>query len=144
MDAGHNTQTGGCIQRMGQALIYDWRNFWRLFERLKPLEESMELPRIEPMANPAPFGFPITVRKYVDRQALINHLEATKIETRLVSGGKILHELGFLNIARRVYGSLEASDRILRDTFFLGVFPGLGRAKINHMLEQIFAFFVAR
>ena len=116
-------------------------NFWHLFEGLKPLEDRLELPRIDPRANPSPFGFPITVREGVDRRSLINHLEGAKIETRLVFGGNILRQPGFMNIERRVHGGLEASDRIMRDTFFLGVYPGLGEAQIEYMLEQIYAFF---
>ena len=68
-------------------------------------------------------------------------LEGAKIETRLVFGGNILRQPGFMNIERRVHGGLEASDRIMRDTFFLGVYPGLGEAQIEYMLEQIYAFF---
>jgi CDP-6-deoxy-D-xylo-4-hexulose-3-dehydrase len=117
------------------------RNFRRLFEGLKPLEDHLELPRIDPRANPSPFGFPITVREGVDRRSLINHLEGAKIETRLVFGGNILRQPGFMNIERRVHGSLEASDRIMRDTFFLGVYPGLGEAQIDYMLEQIVTYF---
>jgi CDP-4-dehydro-6-deoxyglucose reductase, E1 len=117
------------------------RNFWRLFEGLKPLQDRLELPRIDPRTNPSPFGFPITVREGVDRRALINHLEGAKIETRLVFGGNILRQPGFLGIERRVHGSLEASDRIMRDTFFLGVYPGLGDAQIDYMLDQIHGFF---
>jgi len=117
------------------------RNFKQLFEGLKPLEDRLLLPVVDPRADPSPFGFPITVREGVDRRALVNHLEAAKIETRLVFGGNILRQPGFLNIERRVHGSLEGSDRIMRDTFFLGVYPGLGEAQINYILERIFEFF---
>jgi CDP-6-deoxy-D-xylo-4-hexulose-3-dehydrase len=117
------------------------RNFSQLFEGLKPLEDRLILPRIDPRAEPSPFGFPITVREGVDRRALINHLEAARIETRLVFGGNILRQPGFLDIEKRVSGSLEASDRIMRDTFFLGVYPGLGEAQIAYVLEKIFGFF---
>jgi CDP-6-deoxy-D-xylo-4-hexulose-3-dehydrase len=120
------------------------RNFKALLEGLKPLEDRIILPRIDPRANPSPFGFPITVREGTDRRALVNHLEAARIETRLVFGGNILRQPGFLNIERRVHGSLEASDRIMRDTLFVGVYPGLGEAQIGYMLEQITAFFGSR
>jgi CDP-6-deoxy-D-xylo-4-hexulose-3-dehydrase len=120
------------------------RNFRLLFEGLKPLQHRLELPRIDPRANPSPFGFPITVRDGVDRRALINHLEGAKIETRLVFGGNILRQPGFLDIERRVHGSMEGSDRIMRDTFFVGVYPGLGDAQIDYIVEQLFAFFGSR
>jgi CDP-6-deoxy-D-xylo-4-hexulose-3-dehydrase len=108
---------------------------------LAPLEDRLLLPRIDPRAEPSPFGFPITVREGVDRRALIQHLEAARIETRLVFGGNILRQPGFLNIERRVSGTLDGSDRIMRDTFFLGVYPGLGEAQIQYVLEQVHGFF---
>ncbi|MDR3671583.1 MAG: lipopolysaccharide biosynthesis protein RfbH [Holophaga sp.] len=117
------------------------RNFRLLFEGLKPLEDYLILPRIDPRAEPSPFGFPITVREGVDRRALVNHLEAARIETRLVFGGNILRQPGFMNIEKRVSGSLDGSDRIMRDTFFIGVYPGLGQAQIDYMLERIHGFF---
>ncbi len=117
------------------------RNFWRLFEGLKPLEDWLELPRIDPRANPSPFGFPLTVRKSVERRALVNHLEGAGIETRLVFGGNILRQPGFLNIERRVHRNLEGSDRIMRDTFFIGVYPGLDDPRIDYMIEQVHEFF---
>ena len=119
-------------------------NFRRLFEGLKPLEDRLLLPVIDPRAEPSPFGFPITVREGVDRRALVNHLEAARIETRLVFGGNILRQPGFLNIDKRVHGTLEASDRIMRDTLFIGVYPGLGEAQIDYMLEQIHGFFAPK
>jgi CDP-6-deoxy-D-xylo-4-hexulose-3-dehydrase len=117
------------------------RNFQALMQGLKPLEDRLILPRIDPRAQPSPFGFPITVREGVDRRALVNHLEDGRIETRLVFGGNILRQPGFMDIERRVSGSLEGSDRIMRDTFFLGVYPGLGEAQIQYILERVFSFF---
>jgi CDP-6-deoxy-D-xylo-4-hexulose-3-dehydrase len=117
------------------------RNFQALMAGLAPLEDRLLLPRIDPRAEPSPFGFPITVREGVDRRALIQHLEAARIETRLVFGGNILRQPGFLNIERRVSGTLDGSDRIMRDTFFLGVYPGLGEAQIQYVLEQVHGFF---
>ena len=62
------------------------RNFRRLYEALRPLEEWLVLPAVDPRANPSPFGFPVTVREGVDRRAVVNHLENANIETRLVFG----------------------------------------------------------
>jgi CDP-4-dehydro-6-deoxyglucose reductase, E1 len=132
------------LQKLPQFVAARRRNFQALFEGLKPLEDRIILPKIDPRANPSPFGFPITVREGTDRRALVNHLEAARIETRLVFGGNILRQPGFLNIERRVHGTLEASDRIMRDTLFVGVYPGLGEAQIAYMLERILAFFGAR
>jgi CDP-6-deoxy-D-xylo-4-hexulose-3-dehydrase len=85
--------------------------------------------------------FPITVREGISRVALIKWLEDANIETRLVFGGNILKQPGYRDIPRRVHGSLEQSDRIMRDTFFLGVFPGMTAEKIAFITARLSAFF---
>jgi CDP-6-deoxy-D-xylo-4-hexulose-3-dehydrase len=111
------------------------RNFWLLYEGLRPLEEYLILPRVNPRANPSPFGFPITLREGIDRNRVIRRLEDANIETRLVFGGNILRQPGFLNIERRVHGSLEQSDVIMRSTFFVGVYPGITEEMVAYMLD---------
>ncbi|MGH9652441.1 MAG: lipopolysaccharide biosynthesis protein RfbH [Bryobacteraceae bacterium] len=112
-------------------------NFWRLYNGLKPLEEYFILPKIDPRANPSPFGFPITVREGLDRTAITRQLEAANIETRLVFGGNILRQPGFLHIERRIHGDLKQSDIIMNRTFFIGVYPGLTDEAIDYAIEQL-------
>ncbi|ABG51489.1 DegT/DnrJ/EryC1/StrS aminotransferase [Trichodesmium erythraeum IMS101] len=116
-------------------------NFWRLYEGLKSLEEYLILPKIDSRANPSPFGFPITVKEGINRRELVQHLEAHQIETRLVFGGNILKQPGFMNIERRVHGTLEESDIIMNRTLFTGVFPGLTDEMIDYVIEQFTVFF---
>jgi CDP-6-deoxy-D-xylo-4-hexulose-3-dehydrase len=117
------------------------QNFKRLHGALMPLESRLILPVIDPRANPSPFGFPITVGEGIERRALIQHLEARQIETRLVFGGNILRQPGYLGLEHRVHGSLDQSDRIMRDTFFVGVYPGLTDAMVDYIAESIHGFF---
>jgi CDP-6-deoxy-D-xylo-4-hexulose-3-dehydrase len=117
------------------------RNFRRLYEGLKSYEDHLILPRIDSRANPSPFGFPITVRRGVERASLVHHLEAALIETRLVFGGNILRQPGFAGIEKRVHGDLAQSDVIMRDTFFIGVYPGLTPEMIDYVIEQFDGFF---
>ncbi|MGB7599286.1 MAG: DegT/DnrJ/EryC1/StrS family aminotransferase, partial [Candidatus Sulfotelmatobacter sp.] len=111
------------------------RNFRRLQDGLRPLEDYLILPVIDPRANPSPFGFPITVREGIDRRTVVQKLEAANIETRLVFGGNILRQPGFMNIEHRVHGTLEQSDTIMRSTFFVGVYPGLTAEMIDYVIE---------
>ncbi len=117
------------------------RNFDRLMEALSEYQEYLILPKVDPRANPSPFGFPITVREGVERIELVRHLEAANVETRLVFGGNILRQPGYLNVPRRVHGSLERSDAIMHRTFFIGVYPGLTDAMIDYVIEQFAGFF---
>jgi CDP-6-deoxy-D-xylo-4-hexulose-3-dehydrase len=117
------------------------RNFQRLYQGLLSYEDYLILPRIDPRANPSPFGFPITVRPGVDRGRMVRHLEDARIETRLVFGGNIVCQPGFLHIEKRVHGDLSASDIIMRDTFFIGVYPGLTAEMLDYVLEVFRGFF---
>ena len=115
------------------------RNFRRLLEGLQPLAEHIILPTIDPRANPSPFGFPITVREGIDRKAVTGKLEAAQIETRMVFCGNILRQPGFTDIRHRIHGTLTESDRIMHNTFFVGVYPGITGEMIDYMIETITA-----
>ena len=117
------------------------KNFRRLYDGLKPLEDYIILPHVDPRANPSPFGFPITVRSGIHRRNVIRQLEDANIETRLVFGGNILRQPGFMNIEHRVHGTLEQSDTIMRDTFFVGVYPGLTDEMLDYVIETMTGIF---
>lgn len=119
-------------------------NFRRLYEALAPFQDRLILPTLDPRADPSWFGFPITVREGVSRAELVQWLETANIETRQVFGGNILKQPGYRDIPRRVHGTLAETDRIMRDTFFVGVYPGLTPAMIDVIVERIGAFFSRR
>ena len=81
------------------------------------------------------------MKEGINRRELVQHLEAHQIETRLVFGGNILKQPGFMNIERRVHGTLEESDIIMNRTLFTGVFPGLTDEMIDYVIEQFTVFF---
>jgi CDP-4-dehydro-6-deoxyglucose reductase, E1 len=113
------------------------QNFWRLYDGLTPIEDRIILPVVNPKADPSPFGFPITVRGGLDRTKLVRALEDANIETRLVFGGNILRQPGFKDIPKRIHGSLDQSDGIMRRAFFVGVYPGLASEAIDYMIDVI-------
>ncbi len=116
------------------------RNFARYLAALQPLAHALALPRIPAKAEPSPFGFPLTVREGLDRQRLVACLEGANIETRQVFGGNILRQPGYLDIPRRVHGDLAGSDRIMRDTIFVGVWPGMTDAMIDYVVATVAGF----
>jgi CDP-6-deoxy-D-xylo-4-hexulose-3-dehydrase len=81
------------------------------------------------------------VRNGLDRKAITEELETANIETRLVFGGNILRQPGFKHIEHRIHGMLAESDRIMRNTFFVGVYPGLTTQMLDYMIETITAVF---
>ncbi|OGP51661.1 MAG: lipopolysaccharide biosynthesis protein RfbH [Deltaproteobacteria bacterium GWD2_55_8] len=117
------------------------RNFSRLYEALEPYQEFVILPQLDPRSQPAWFSFPITVKQGVSKRELVQWLETARIETRAVFGGNILRQPGYANIECRVYCDLRESDRIMRDTFFIGVYPGLTQGMVDFMVERLKGFF---
>lgn len=113
------------------------RNFARYMEGLADMGEHLILPRLDPRAEPSPFGFPLTVAKPGTRLDLVRFLEEGNIETRLVFGGNILRQPGFMNIPRRIAGALTHSDTIMNDTLFIGVYPGLDAPMIDYVIDRI-------
>lgn len=121
------------------------RNFEFLREALQPLEEFLILPEPTPRSSPSWFGFPITLRETapLSRNALVQHLERHKIGTRLLFGGNLLRQPAYRNIACRVVGGLSATDRVMNQTFWLGVYPGLDDARLSHIARHVVEAFAA-
>lgn len=118
-------------------------NFKTLYAGLRQYEEYLELPTWHDKADPSWFAFPLTVRDEApfDRARLTRFLEARKVETRVLFAGNILKQPGYRNIRHRVVGDLLVADRILRGTFFVGVYPGLDAQRIQYMLGVFADFF---
>lgn len=117
------------------------QNFLRLYQALEPYEDYITLPRWDPRSQPAWFGFPITVKNGVSKRKLVQWLESARIETRAVFGGNILRQPGYANVECRIAGELTQSDIIMRDTFFIGVYPGMTPEMIDFMIERLKGFF---
>jgi CDP-6-deoxy-D-xylo-4-hexulose-3-dehydrase len=118
-------------------------NFRMLFNGLKKYERYLILPEATPQSDPSWFVFIITVKdnKKFTRDDLTGYLEKNLIETRNIFCGNILRQPAYLDIKHRVVGNLKNTDRIMNNTFFIGVYPGLSPEKIGYMLEKFDDFF---
>jgi CDP-4-dehydro-6-deoxyglucose reductase, E1 len=114
-------------------------NFNYLLEKLRPLEQYLILPEATVHSEPSWFGFPITVREdaSVSRNTLVQHLEKHKIGTRLLFGGNLLRQPAYKDIEYRLVGSSEQTDRVMNQTFWIGVYPGLTRAMLDFIVSSI-------
>jgi len=119
------------------------RNFSHLHARLSPLEEFLELPQATPGSNPSWFGFPITLREAgaTARVDLLTYLDQRKIGTRLVFGGNLIRQPYMKGRNFRVSGGLVQTDRVMNDSFWVGVFPGLTPAMLDFTADTIGSYF---
>ena len=89
-----------------------------------------------PNTEPSWFGFPMHCEG-IDRNKLVQYLEAHKVGTRQVFGGNLLKQPAYKNIEHRISGDLNNTNIIMKNTFWIGVHPGLNYARINYMLETL-------
>lgn len=114
-----------------------------LTERLASCEPFLHLPQATPNSNPSWFGYPMTLRQGVDfnRRDLIRYLDENKIGTRLVFAGNLIRQPYMKDQTYRVHGTLQVADRVVTDSFWVGIFPGLGEEELNFTAEKIEEFF---
>lgn len=113
------------------------RNFAHLKAGLARFEDRLILPEATPGGDPSWFGFPITVREPESRDGLIRHLERNRIATRLLFGGNLVRQPYMRGRDFRVSGELTRSDQVMRDTFWIGLYPGLGEGALDYAVERI-------
>jgi len=120
------------------------RNFLRLHSGLKDFEEFLILPSCEKGTEVSWFAYPITIREKAifSRKQLVTWLEEGLIQTRLLFAGNILRQPGYRDIPHRIAGPLPNSDLVMRNSFFIGVYPGLGEKHIDYVLERFRKFFL--
>lgn len=117
-------------------------NFDRLKAALAGTEDRLILPEPCPGSRPSWFGFLITCREGVDRNALVQYVEKKGVQTRMLFAGNLIKHPCFDQMREsgtgyRVVGDLAVTDRIMRDTFWIGVYPGMTDEMIDYMAQTI-------
>jgi CDP-6-deoxy-D-xylo-4-hexulose-3-dehydrase len=113
-----------------------------LYNKLKPLEEYFILPEATENSNPSWFGFMITIRdgSKINRNHLVEYLEKNKIGTRLLFGGNLTKQPAYKNSNYKVLNTLNNTDKIMNDGFWLGVWPGLNEVHYDYIIDKIDSF----
>ncbi len=117
-------------------------NFDRLKAALSGTEDKLILPEACPNSRPSWFGFLITCKEGVDRNAVVQYVEKHGVQTRMLFAGNLIKHPCFDQMRAdgagyRVAGSLETTDRIMKDTFWIGVYPGMTDEMIDYMAATI-------
>ena len=118
-------------------------NFKKLYKGLKPFEDIIILPQATPNSDPSWFCFLITVRENAgfSRNDLTNFLEQNGIETRNLFAGNLTRQPAFIDKPMRKINDLENTDYVMNNTFFVGVYPGIGDDQIDYMVDKFSQFF---
>ena len=122
------------------------RNYAYLRGRVAELEEFFLLPEPTPNSDPSWFGFPLSVRDGApfERTALLRHLDARKIGSRLLFGGDLTKQPAYEGLPFRVVGELANTDYILRNSFWIGLYPGLSEPMLDYAVGALREFVQAQ
>ena len=111
-------------------------------KQLAGTEEKLILPQACPGSDPSWFGFLITCRDGVDRNQVVQYVESRGVQTRMLFAGNLIKhpcfdEMRASGTGYRVVGELTNTDRIMSDTFWVGVYPGMTDEMIDYMAKTI-------
>lgn len=134
----------GCAQLKKFPTFVERRkhNFNRLKAGLTEVEDKLILPEACPNSDPSWFGFLITCKEGTDKNKVVQYLESHGVQTRMLFGGNITKQPCFDELKKagegyRIVGDLHVTDRIMNDTFWIGVYPGMTDEMIDYMVEMI-------
>lgn len=110
-----------------------------LYDNFKQLEEIFILPEATIHSNPSWFGFLLTIRdsSKFDRNKLVEYLELNKIGTRLLFGGNLTKQPAYKNSNFRILNNLVNTDKVMNDSFWIGVWPGLNEEHLIYIVATI-------
>ena len=134
----------GCAQlEKFPSFVEKRKNNWRrLYDGLRDLQDKLILPEAALHSDPSWFGFLITCKEGVSRNKLVQYIESKNIQTRMLFAGNLVKHPCFDELRRagtgyRIVGTLDQTDRIMNDTFWIGVYPGMTDVIIDKMIEVV-------
>ena len=116
-------------------------NHQKLKMLLADVSDSLRMPQATPNSDPSWFGFIITIQNNeINREKLLQYLADHKIGTRLLFAGNVTQQPYFKNINYRIASSLNVTNNIMHNAFWVGCHPGLSDENINYIAEKIKAY----
>ena len=119
------------------------QNFDFLYNFLRNYKKHILLPKWEKEADVSWFGFPILIKEVApfSRSDIVNYLEENKIATRMLFGGNLLKQPAYEGIKYRTIGNLENSDSVMKNLFWIGVYPGIDFERMSYIKTILDNFF---
>jgi CDP-6-deoxy-D-xylo-4-hexulose-3-dehydrase len=136
----------GCeqIKKLPHFIAMRKENWKKLREGLDCLNEKIILPEADENTEPSWFGFLITLKhdSGVCRDDIVKYLENNGIQTRMLFAGNLIKHPCFDEMRKsgkgyRVVGNLNNTDKIMKDTFWIGVYPGIDNGRIEYIIRMI-------
>jgi len=134
----------GCAQLLKFPSFVEKRrhNFDRLKAALEEVSDKLIMPTPCENSKPSWFGFLITCKGGVEKNKVVQYVESKVVQTRMLFAGNLIKQPCFDEMRRtgqgyRVVGNLAITDRIMNDTFWVGVYPGMTDDKIDYMAKTI-------
>jgi len=113
-------------------------NFKKLDEAFRKYEDMFILPKSEPLADPSWFSYPVTINTdKIDRQDILTFFEEKKIQTRVQFSGNLTAQPAYRDVKYKIHGELKNSNKILKDCFFLGIYPGITDEMMNYIIKTL-------
>ncbi|MBU0923703.1 lipopolysaccharide biosynthesis protein RfbH [bacterium] len=120
-------------------------NFQKLYNELKNIEEFSFMEAQE-NSIPSWFGFIMTLKDNLTftRNEIVEYLEDNKIQTRNLFAGNMtkhpMFESMILNKDYRVVNELSNTNKVMNNSFWIGVYPGLTQEQIEYIVNNIKRF----
>lgn len=139
----------GCAQleKLPSFVAARRRNFDVLGRLLEPVSDRLLPPAATENSEPSWFGYLMTVKDGAgfSRDEIVRWLEERKIQTRMLFGGNMTRQPCFDSMrvsesGYRIVGELANTDKIMNDSFWVGLYPGMTRQKLAYMAENILDF----
>jgi CDP-6-deoxy-D-xylo-4-hexulose-3-dehydrase len=129
----------GQLERAAEFISARKSNFNFLKDRLSQCEEFISLPVPTELSDPSWFGFPITLKENcpVSRLDLLTYLDQQKIGTRLLFAGNITRQPYMKDALYRVSGELYNTDKVMNNTFWIGVQPALTKEMLEFTATHV-------
>lgn len=134
----------GCAQleKMPEFTARRKYNFNYIRKGLEDVQDKFILPEKCPNSDPSWFGFLITCKDGVDKNKVVQFLENNGVQTRMLFGGNMTKQPCFTEMKKenkgyRIIGELKQTDRIMNNTFWIGVYPGMTDEKLDYMIEKL-------
>lgn len=130
------------IKKLPEFVELRKRKFKKLHNFFTGYEDYFILPRATPNSDPSWFAFPLTIRDGAkfERKNIVEWLEKNRIETRPMFAGNIVKQPAYRNVRYKTFGRLNNSEKIMRDTFFLGIYPGITDEMMNYVCDKVEEF----